>query len=96
MRLGIWDRAFMLMNQGKLVASLAKHYEYPKSELSSARDTSNSSWFYQLVKDFNPNILFLMETKSQQSRMVYVLSKFDFDNVFTVDSVSSRGGLALY
>lgn len=48
------------------------------------------------MKDYNPDILFLIETKSPRNRMARLLLHFGLTNVFTIYIVGSCGGLALY
>jgi exonuclease III len=48
------------------------------------------------VKENNPNILFLMETKCKQSRLEYLRVKLGYGGLFVVDSVGRSGGLALF
>lgn len=45
--------------------------------------------------DKQPKVLFLVETKSNKTRMEFVRSVLGFQNLFTVESVCKSGGLAL-
>lgn len=49
-----------------------------------------------MVEEKKPTILFLTETKFQQSIYGGIKWKLGFANVFVVDSVSKSGGLALF
>jgi exonuclease III len=49
-----------------------------------------------LVKENNPNILFLMETKCKKSRLEYLRVKLGYGGLFVVDSVGRSGGLAFF
>lgn len=51
--------------------------------------------FHHLENNYTPGVLFFMETKSQNHKMVKLINKFGFDNVFAIESVGSRGGLTL-
>ena len=48
----------------------------------------------KLVKKFNPQLLFLSETKKRSSEMEWLRSRWKFDNCFAVDSRGRAGGLA--
>ena len=48
----------------------------------------------KLVKKFNPQLLFLSETKKRSSEMEWLRSRWKFDNCFAVDSRGKAGGLA--
>ena len=48
----------------------------------------------KLVKKFNPQLLFLSETK-KSSEMEWLRSRWKFDHCFAVDSLGRAGGLAL-
>uniref|UniRef100_A0A5B7BGF4 Endonuclease/exonuclease/phosphatase domain-containing protein n=1 Tax=Davidia involucrata TaxID=16924 RepID=A0A5B7BGF4_DAVIN len=49
----------------------------------------------QLVKEEAPNILFLFETKTNQTRMEFIKSQIGFRNGVFVDSDGKSGGLCL-
>lgn len=48
-----------------------------------------------MVKECCPAILFLMETKTYRNRNEKIQYKLGFENMFVVDRVGCRGGLAL-
>ena len=49
---------------------------------------------HRLVKEKQPKLVFLMETKLQARRVEELKSRLDFQSVFTVDCVGRSGGLA--
>ena len=49
----------------------------------------------KLVRKFNPQVLFLIETKRKSTEMEWLRSHWEFDNCFAVDSIGRGGGLAL-
>ncbi|KAL4606913.1 hypothetical protein ACB092_09G138000 [Castanea dentata] len=48
-----------------------------------------------LVRHWNPKIVFLMETKLRQSRMERIKNRIGLDNGLIVPSVGRSGGIAL-
>ena len=50
----------------------------------------------ELVKHKRPSVVFLMETLSYRNQLEYLRSKLGFENLFVVDRVGRRGGLALF
>ena len=57
--------------------------------LRAVREVAN------MVREFNPQVIFLMETKKKRQEMEWLRSRWRFDKVFTVDGVGRGGGLAL-
>ena len=49
----------------------------------------------KLVKKFNPQVLFLIETKKKSTEMGWLRYRWRFDNCFAVDSIGKGGGLAM-
>ena len=49
-----------------------------------------------LVRNKNPNFLFLMKTLCSQEKLESLKLKFGYANLFTVNKVGRNGGLALY
>jgi exonuclease III len=50
----------------------------------------------RMVKEKKPNLVFLMETKLQKSKMEGIRIKLGFDSMFVVDCVGKGGCLALF
>jgi exonuclease III len=50
----------------------------------------------RMVKEKNPNLVFVMETKLQKNKMEGIRMKLGFDNMFVVDCVGKSRGLALF
>ncbi|XP_043717635.1 uncharacterized protein LOC122665544 [Telopea speciosissima] len=50
---------------------------------------------YNLLKAENPDILFIMETKSKKAAIEKIARKRNFQNFSTVDPIGTSGGLAL-
>jgi hypothetical protein len=48
---------------------------------------------YQLVRAKKPNLIFLMKTKTMQSKMDRIKMKLGFDRAFVVDCKGKNGGL---
>ena len=49
----------------------------------------------RMVNKYNPQMLFLIETKRKSLEMEWLKSKWCFDNCLAVDSIGRGGGLAL-
>ena len=49
----------------------------------------------KMVRKYNPQVLFLIETKKKSTEMEWLRSRWHYDNCFAVDSVGRGGGLAL-
>lgn len=49
-----------------------------------------------MVKENNPNILFLIETKCNKNKLENLRVKLRYGGLFIVDSVGRSGGLALF
>jgi exonuclease III len=49
-----------------------------------------------LVKENNPDILFLIETKCKKTKLEYLRVKLGYVGLFVVDPVGRSGGLALF
>ena len=56
--------------------------------LRAVREVAN------MVREFNPQVIFLMETKRKRQEMEWLRLRWRFDKVFTVDGVGRGGGLA--
>jgi len=50
---------------------------------------------HQMVKEKQPNLVFLMETLSQKSHLERIKQRLGFDGLFVVDLVHKSGGLHL-
>ena len=49
----------------------------------------------RLVAKFNPQLLFLIETKRKRTKMEWLRVRWKFDKCMAVDNKGRRGGLAL-
>ena len=49
----------------------------------------------QLVKEKNPKVVFIMETKMHHNRLEFLKGKVGMEHMFVVDSVGWSGGLVL-
>ena len=56
-----------------------------------------NSWTVQdlcrMMKEKKPNLVFLMETKLQRTKMENIIIKLGFSNMFVVECVGRSGGL---
>ena len=50
----------------------------------------------EMVKKYNPYIIFLMETRSKECYLKKLCSKLRLENLFTIPQFNTGGGLALY
>jgi hypothetical protein len=49
-----------------------------------------------MVKEKQPNLVFLMETKLRKNKMKRIRIKLKFRNMFVIESMEKSGGLALF
>ena len=49
----------------------------------------------KLIKEYNPQVLFLIETKRKRHEMDWLRSRWRFNNCVAVESTGRGGGLAL-
>ena len=78
-----------------MLSNSTRHHESLRLELSGAWEPQIVNALKTVVKNEEPKIVFLMETKSNKDWMIMVRDECEFKHGVFVDSNGMCGGLAL-
>jgi len=83
------------IEQRCLLGSTAESHESHKLELPGIGESRSVRALHDLVRRWNPKIVFLIETKSRKNRMERIKNIIGFANGLIVPSVGRSGGISL-